>query len=159
MSDKDLRKLGRLELVDILCRQREMIDELSEENQRLQARAEEAEKRCGDYAAAQQDDAERRAENDALRSDMEHLLEMIEAMADSAPSARNTEAAHSEAQAEAEEIITQARAQSAALLAQAQQEIARQRADFARQCEELANGYLKLDNLFDDHEETITHDA
>ena len=45
-TEKDLKKLSRMELVDILCRQREMIDELGEQNHQLEARARDAEKRC-----------------------------------------------------------------------------------------------------------------
>lgn len=44
--DRDLKKLSRGELVELLCRLREAADELNAENSRLQARAEEAEARC-----------------------------------------------------------------------------------------------------------------
>ena len=51
--DRDLKKLSRGELVELLCRLREAADELNAENGRLQARAEEAEARCAQYEQAQ----------------------------------------------------------------------------------------------------------
>ena len=35
MNDKELRKLGRADLVEILCRQRELIDQLDEKNYKV----------------------------------------------------------------------------------------------------------------------------
>ncbi|MFR5853771.1 MAG: hypothetical protein ACLUE8_05260 [Lachnospiraceae bacterium] len=43
MKEKKLRRLGRADLVEILYRQRELIDQLDEQNRRLQERAEKAE--------------------------------------------------------------------------------------------------------------------
>ena len=61
-TEKDLKKLSRMELVDILCRQREMIDELGEQNRQLEARARDAEKRCVQYENRQREEAGRREE-------------------------------------------------------------------------------------------------
>ena len=43
MKEKKLRRLGRADLVEILYRQRELIDQLDEQNRRLQESAEKAE--------------------------------------------------------------------------------------------------------------------
>ena len=58
--DRDLKKLSRGELVELLCRLREAADELNAENGRLQARAEEAEARCAQYEQAQAEENARR---------------------------------------------------------------------------------------------------
>ena len=65
--DRDLKKLSRGELVELLCRLREAADELNAENGRLQARAEEAEARCAQYEQAQAEENARRSSDDALR--------------------------------------------------------------------------------------------
>lgn len=42
MAEKDIKKLNRSQLVEILCRQREIIDDLNRNLETLQTRAEEA---------------------------------------------------------------------------------------------------------------------
>lgn len=148
MTEKDLRKLGRMELVDILCRQREMIDELSADNEQLRRRVEDAERRCGEYEKAQQEQTAHRLETDELRGDLSRIMETVRSMAESGVPLQSGTACDHEAQAE--DIISQARAQAADMLSRAQSEIARQREDFARQCEELAQGYKRLNVLFED---------
>ena len=62
MKEKKLRRLGRADLVEILYRQRELIDQLDEQNRRLQERA---------------------AADEALRRDMRRTIEIVEKMTDS----------------------------------------------------------------------------
>ena len=61
MKEKKLRRLGRADLVEILYRQRELIDQLDEQNRRLQERAEKA------VALAGGADAVLRAAEEAVR--------------------------------------------------------------------------------------------
>lgn len=83
MNDKELRKLGRADLVEILCRQRELIDQLDEKNRQLQARAEKAEAALKECAASREEEQKRAEEDAALREDMRRLMEKVESMSHS----------------------------------------------------------------------------
>lgn len=154
MTEKDLRKLGRMELVDILCRQREMIDELSADNEQLRRRVEDAERRCSELENAKQAEAARGLEADELRSELSGIREAIHSMGEAGALLQTDDGV----EAQAEDMIAQARAQAADMLSRAQSEIARQREEFARQCEELAAGYKRLNVLFEDHGEMSAHE-
>ena len=83
MKEKKLRRLGRADLVEILYRQRELIDQLDEQNRRLQERAEKAEAQAREYAVQRQKEQERAAADEALRRDMRRTIEIVEKMTDS----------------------------------------------------------------------------
>lgn len=83
MKEKKLRRLGRADLVEILYRQRELIDQLDEQNRRLQERAEKAEAQAREYAAQRKKEQERAAADEALRRDMRRTIEIVEKMTDS----------------------------------------------------------------------------
>ena len=61
MAEKEIKKLNRSQLVEILCRQREIIDDLNQNLETLQTRAEEAEAKCQALAAQQEEQAQRKA--------------------------------------------------------------------------------------------------
>lgn len=146
-ADKDLKKLGRAELVDILCRQREMIDELNEQNRQLEARAREAERRCAQYENTRREEAERREADDALREQMRRVLERVDCMNGAISRCTEAERRIEEAQKQAEEILSQAQAQAEDRLREADAEIDRRREEFTRQCEELLRGHEALRRL------------
>lgn len=83
MKEKKLRRLGRADLVEILYRQRELIDQLDEQNRRLQERAEKAEAQVREYAVQRKKEQERAAADEALRRDMRRTIEIVEKMTDS----------------------------------------------------------------------------
>ncbi len=83
MKEKNLRRLGRTDLVEILYRQRELIDQLDGENRRLQERAEKAEAQTRENAVRRQKEQERAAADEALRQEMRRTIELVEKMADS----------------------------------------------------------------------------
>lgn len=83
MKEKKLRRLGRADLVEILYRQRELIDQLDEQNRRLQERAEKAEAQAREYAVQRKKEQERAAADEALRRDMRWTIEIVEKMTDS----------------------------------------------------------------------------
>lgn len=145
MADQDLKKLKRADLVEILCRQREQMDELAERNRVLQARAERAEARLRQYAAIQQELANRKAEDAALRAEMRRVLQSFDtvkaALAHCGESDQRIQSAEQEAQA----IRQQAQAQ--AMLDEAQKELAQKQAEFTRQCQEMVRGQEMLRRL------------
>lgn len=148
-TEKDLKKLSRMELVDILCRQREMIDELNEQNRQLEGRAREAEKRCAQYENRQREEAERREADDDLRAQMRRVLEQIDCMSGAIAHCGEAERRIEAVQAQADEILSQAREQAQSRLDEADAEIARRREEFARQCEELVRGHEALRRMMD----------
>ena len=83
MKEKKLRRLGRADLVEILYRQRELIDQLDEQNRRLQERAEKAEAQARESAVQRKKEQERAAADEALRRDMRRTIEIVEKMTDS----------------------------------------------------------------------------
>lgn len=83
MKEKKLRRLGRADLVEILYRQRELIDQLDEQNRRLQERAEKAEAQARECAVQRKKEQERAAADEALRRDMRRTIEIVEKMTDS----------------------------------------------------------------------------
>lgn len=140
--DRDLKKLSRGELVELLCRLREAADELSAENSRLQARAEEAEARCAQYERAQ-------AEDDALRLDMRQVLDKIDDMSGAVMHCTEADRRIKAADSQVAAMLEQARAEADAMRAAAECDIAQRREAFKRQCEELIRGQEKLRRLME----------
>ena len=147
--DRDLKKLSRGELVELLCRLRETADELSAENSRLQARAEEAEARCAQYARAQAEENARRSEDDALRGDMRQVLDKIDDMSGAVMHCTEADRRIKAAESQVAAMLEQARAEADAMRAAAERDIAQRRAAFKRQCEELIRGQEKLRRLME----------
>ena len=105
-TEKDLKKLSRMELVDILCRQREMIDELGEQNRQLEARARDAEKRCVQYENRQREEAGRREDDDDLRAQMRRVLERIDCMSGAIAHCGEADRRIEAAKVQADEILS-----------------------------------------------------
>ena len=147
--DRDLKKLSRGELVELLCRLRETADELSAENSRLQARAEEAEARCAQYERAQAEENARRSEDDALRGDMRQVLDKIDDMSGAVMHCTEADRRIKAAESQVAAMLEQARAEADAMRAAAERDIAQRRAAFKRQCEELIRGQEKLRRLME----------
>ncbi len=145
--DRDLKKLSRGELVELLCRLREAADELSAENSRLQARAEEAEARCAQYERAQAEDDARRSGDDALRDDMRQVLDKIDDMSGAMMCCTEADRRIKAADSQVAAMLEQARAEADAMRAAAERDIAQRRETFRRQCEELIRGQDKLRRL------------
>lgn len=147
MADKDLKKLRRVELVEILCRQQEQLDELTEQNRLLQARAERAEARLSQYAAIQQELAKRKAEDAALRAEMRRVLQNFDSVKAALEHCGESDQRIQSAEQEAEAIRQQAQAQAQAMLDEAQKELAQRQAEFTRQCQEMVRGQEMLRRL------------
>lgn len=147
MADKDLKKLRRVELVEILCRQREQLDELTERNRLLQARAERAEARLSQYAAIQQELANRKAEDAALRAEMRRVLQSFDSVKAALAHCGESDQRIQSAEQEAEAIRQKAQAQAQAMLDEAQKELAQKQAEFTRQCQEMVRGQEMLRRL------------
>lgn len=147
--DRDLKKLSRGELVELLCRLRETADELSAENSRLQARAEEAEARCTQYERAQAEENARRSEDDALRGDMRQVLDKIDDMSGAVMHCTEADRRIKAAESQVAAMLEQARAEADAMRAAAERDIAQRHAAFKRQCEELIRGQEKLRRLME----------
>lgn len=149
MTDKDLKKLSRAELVEILCRQREMIDELNDANRQLQTRAKEAESRCAQYAARMEEEADRQAADDALREEMRQAIRKIDAMSCAVQHCGEADRRLAAAEKEAEELLEQARGEAERLRQDTLNEIEQRRSAFTRQCEELLRGQEMLRRLME----------
>lgn len=149
MNDKELRKLGRADLVEILCRQRELIDQLDEKNRQLQARAEKAEAALKECAASREEEQKRAGEDTALREDMRRLMEKVESMSHSMQRCTEATRALEAAREEADKLLAQAQAEADEKLAEAEQDIEQRRADFTRQCEEMVRGQEVLRRLME----------
>ncbi|MCI6289890.1 MAG: hypothetical protein MR620_01115, partial [Clostridiales bacterium] len=108
MAEKDIKKLNRSQLVEILCRQREMIDDLNRNLETLQARAEEAEAKCQALAAQQEEQAQRKAEDAELREEMRRVIGEIGNMSGAILHCSKAEQCMQAAQKEAEEMLNQA---------------------------------------------------
>lgn len=147
--DRDLKKLSRGELVELLYRLREAADELSAENSRLQARAEEAEARCAQYERAQAEENVRRSEDDALRGDMRQVLDKIDDMSGAVMHCTEADRRIKAAESQVAAMLEQARAEADAMRAAAERDIAQRREAFKRQCEELIRGQEKLRRLME----------
>lgn len=147
MAEKDIKKLNRSQLVEILCRQREMIDDLNRNMEALQARAEEAEAKCQALAAAQEEETQRKAEDEELRADMRRVIEEMGNMRGAMLHCSEAERCIQAAQKQAEELLTQAREQAEAMVQEAEQDVARRKEAFTRQCEELVRGQEVLRRL------------
>lgn len=149
MTDKDLKKLSRTELVEILCRQREMMDELSKENRSLQARAKDAEGKCAQYAARLEEESDRQAADEALREEMRQALRKIDAMSCAVQHCGEADRRIAAAETEAEQLLAQAREEAERLRQEAIGEIEQRREAFTRQCEELLRGQEMLRRLME----------
>ena len=149
MNDKELRKLGRADLVEILCRQRELIDQLDEKNRQLQARAEKAEAALKECAASRAEEQKRAGEDTALREDMRRLMEKVESMSHSMQRCTESTRALGAAREEAEKNLAQEQAEADEKLAEADQDIERRRTELARQCEEMVRGQEVLRRLME----------
>ena len=148
-TEKDLKKLSRMELVEILCRQREMIDELGEQNRQLEARARDAEKRCVQYENRRREEAGRREEDDDLRAQMRRVLERIDCMSGAIAHCGEADRRIEAAKVQAGEILARAQEQAKSRLDEADAEIARRREEFTRQCEELVRGHEALRRMME----------
>lgn len=126
----DLKKLNRAQMVELLCRMREAVDELSQENRLLRERAEEAEKKCAQLEGQIRDDA-------ALRADMHAVIERIEDMRCSVAHCSDAERRLRSAEEEARSILENARAEAERIREGLRLELSRQRENFIQQCEEL----------------------
>ena len=147
--DRDLKKLSRGELVELLCGLREAADELNAENGRLQARAEEAEARCAQYEQAQAEENARRSSDDALRDDMRQVLDKIDDMSGAVMHCTEADRRIKAAESQVAAMLEQARAEADAMRAAAERDIAQRREAFRRQCEGLIRGQEKLRRLME----------
>lgn len=147
VADQDLKKLKRSDLVEILCRQQEQLDELAERNRLLQARAERAEARLSQYAAIRQELANRKAEDAALRTEMRRVLQSFDTVQTALAHCGESDQRIQSAEQEAEAIRQQAQAQAQAMLDEAQKELAQRQAEFTRQCQEMVRGQEMLRRL------------
>lgn len=147
VADQDLKKLRRADLVEILCRQREQLDELTERNRLLQARAERAEARINQYTAIQQELVNRKAEDAALRNEMRRVLQSFDTVKAALAHCGESDQRIQSAEQEAEAIRQQAQAQAQAMLDEAQKELAQRQAEFTRQCQEMVRGQEMLRRL------------
>lgn len=147
MAEKDIKKLNRSQLVEILCRQREMIDDLNRNLETLQTRAEEAEAKCQALAAQQEEQAQRKAEDAELREEMRRVIGEIGNMSGAMLHCSKAERCMQAAQKEAEEMLNQARQQAETMVQEAEQDISRRREAFTKQCEELVRGQEVLRRL------------
>lgn len=149
-TEKDLKKLSRMELVEILCRQREMLDELTEQNSRLEKRLNEAERRCVRYENRQREEAESRAADDELRAQLRRLVGQIDCVSGAAiPRSEAEDHSQEEARKPAEELLSWAQEEAQRRLEEADAEIARRRDAFTKQCEELLRGHEVLRRLME----------
>lgn len=148
-TEKDLRKLSRMELVEILCRQREMIDELTEQNRRLEKRLSDAQRRCVQYENQQREEAESRAADDELRAQLRRLLGQIDCVSGPAMPRVEEEDRTRETRKQAEELLSWAQKEARRRLEEADAEIARRRDAFTKQCEELLRGHEVLRRLME----------
>lgn len=149
MNDKELRKLGRADLVEILCRQRELIEQLDEKNRQLQTRAEKAEAELKERDARREEEQKQAGEDAALRDDMRRLMEKVESMSHSMQRCTEATRALEAAREEADKLLAQAQAEADEKLAEAEQDIERRRTEFARQCEEMVRGQEVLRRLME----------
>ena len=109
MTDKEFKQLGRAQLIEIIYQLQLQIEELTEQNQRLEKALEDKRIRLSKAgniaeAALEINDCFRSAQNAA-----EHYLNEIKAI-------------RQETEAEREQILAAARAEAAAILARAQTE-------------------------------------
>lgn len=147
--EKDLKKLNRTELVELLRQMRETIDALSEENQSLRARAESAESKCAQLEQRIEDDASRKADDEALRSDMRQVIEKIELMGSTIMHCGEADRRIKAAQIEAAAMLDRAQAEANAMRDEAEQDIFKRKEAFTRQCEELLRGQETLRRLME----------
>ena len=148
MADKELKKLRRSELVELLCQMRETVDELGEKTRQLQAQLEAAEARCAQQA--QNTDEERRAEEAALREEMRRVLEKVDSMGVAIQHCGEADRRIKAAEAEAHRMLANAQAEADAMRAAAERDIAARKEAFTRQCEELLRGQEALRRLMSD---------
>ena len=148
MADKELKKLRRSELVELLCQMRETVDELGEKNRQLQAQLEAAEARC--VQQAQNTDEERRAEEAALREEMRRVLEKVDSMGVAIQHCGEADRRIKAAEAEAQRMLANAQSEADAMRAAAERDIAARKEAFTRQCEELFRGHEALRRLMSD---------
>lgn len=147
--EKDMKKLNRTELVELLYRMRETADELNAQNRQLLARAEEAEEKCALLEQQVQEETERRTDEEALRAEMRQVLEKIDTMGCAIMHCTEADRKIQAAQVEAEGILERARAEADAMRAEAERDIAQRREAFTRQCEELLRGQKALRRLME----------
>lgn len=145
--EKDMKKLSRAELIELLCRMREAVDELTEQNKQLQQRAEQAESRCSLLESLRQDEAERREEEAALRGDMRRVLEKIDSMGATIMHCGEAERRIKAADAQSAALLERAQSDADALREAAECDIAQRKEAFTRQCEELLRGQEALRRL------------
>lgn len=143
--EKDMKKLNRAELVELLYRMRETAEELSRQNRQLLARAENAEEKC----AQLEQQVQQQAEDDALRADMRQVLEKIESMNCAVMHCTEADRKIRAAQAEATAILERAQAEANEMRAEAERDIAQRKEAFTRQCEELLRGQKVLRRLME----------
>lgn len=142
-NNSDLKKLNRMQMVELLCRMRESMDELSQKNSALQARADEAEAKCVRLEQQMQEDA-------ALRDDMRSVLEKIEIMSCAVGRCSEAERKIQTAEQEAALILENAQAEADGIREALRLELAQRREAFTRQCEELLSGQEALRHLMED---------
>lgn len=147
--EKDMKKLNRTELVELLYRMRETADELNAQNRQLLARAEEAEEKCALLEQQAQEEAERKTDEESLRAEMRQVLEKIDTMGCAIMHCTEADRKIQAAQVEAEGILERARAEADAMRAEADRDIAQRREAFTRQCEELLRGQKALRRLME----------
>lgn len=147
--EKDMKKLNRAELVELLYRMRETADELNAQNQQLLARAEEAEEKCALLEQQAQEETERKTDEESLRAQMRQVLEKIDTMGCAIMHCTEGDRKIQAAQVEAEGILERARAEADAMRAEAERDIAQRREAFTRQCEELLRGQKALRRLME----------
>lgn len=155
MADKELKKLRRSELVELLCQMRETVDELGEKNRQLQAQLDAAEERCAQQA--QNTDEDRRAEEAALREEMRRVLEKVDSMGVAIQHCGEADRRIKAAEAEAQRLLAQAQEEADAMRAAAERDIAARREAFTRQCEELLRGQEALRRLMCDEQRGFEH--
>lgn len=147
--EKDMKKLNRAELMELLYRMRETADELNAQNEQLLRRAEEAEEKCALLEQQVQDEADRKMEDEALRAQMQQVLEKIETTNCAIMHCTEADRKIQAAQVEAEGILERARAEADEMRAEAERDIAQRREAFTRQCEELLRGQKALRRLME----------
>lgn len=142
-NNSDLKKLNRMQMVELLCRMRESMDELTQKNSVLQARADEAEAKCARLERQMQEDA-------ALRDDMRAVLEKIEIMSCSIGRCSEAERKIQTAEQEAALILENAQAEAEGIREGLRLELSQRREAFTKQCEELLRGQEALRRLMED---------
>lgn len=147
--ERDMKKLNRMELVELLCQMRETMDALTEENRALQERVEAAERKCAQQERFLQENVTRKDDEAALRAEMRKVIEKIEYMGSTIMHCGEADRKIKAAQTQAEAILAQAHSEADVLRAEAERDIEQRREAFTRQCEEVLRGQEMLRHLME----------